>query len=168
MQGSEPRQTRTIDGDNPGAERLRTLGELMYLAFRVGTFGHANLDAVRMMLQPPVDLDQVVVFRDGERPVASISWAFLSEEAEAKVLGNQPLAPSEWCSGDRMWMMDTLSLLPPKMGFRAIRRFLDSIPPHITRCNGLRLGPNASLERVIRMERQNGKWRLNNVKHLGS
>ena len=46
------------------------------------------------------------LWRRGDVPVGFASWAFLSEEAEARLrAGARRLAPADWKSGDRLWLM---------------------------------------------------------------
>ena len=43
-------------------------------------------------------------------PTALATWALLSEDAEARIIefGIRKLAPADWKSGDRLWLMDLL------------------------------------------------------------
>jgi cytolysin-activating lysine-acyltransferase len=42
-------------------------------------------------------------------PVAFVSWARLSEEAEKKFITTQKLSPADWKSGDRLWLVDVVT-----------------------------------------------------------
>lgn len=149
-----------IDGDNPGAERLRQMGELTYLFFRNPIFANLPLHQARRQIQPPVDLDQFVIFRDGERPRAAITWAFLSEAAEARFLATKPLEPREWRSGTRMWVMDMISTFPNSGGAKAARWFLNSIPGHVKRLSWIRAGGDSGSRKRLDLTREDGRWHL--------
>lgn len=63
------------------------------------------------MVMPPPNrnglLEQYRVFRGDAAPVGVAFWAYLSEEAEAKLqAGGTRLRPDEWKSGDRLWLVD--------------------------------------------------------------
>ena len=46
----------------------------------------------------------------GEAPIAFASWAFVSDEVEARLKRGQiKLKPSEWRSGERCWIIDLVA-----------------------------------------------------------
>ena len=147
-----------IDGDNPGPGKLRAMGELCYIYLRSPLHRHARLSDFRALIQPPVDLDQVVIFRDGDQPRASITWAFLSDEAEARFLADEPLRPSDWRSGKNMWVIEMVSLFGDRTGSKAVRWFLDSIPAHVTRLRWQRVDVSSGKRRLVTLTRTAGRW----------
>jgi cytolysin-activating lysine-acyltransferase len=69
---------------------------------------------------PPILLEQCKLYFDnkaGQLPVAFASWALFSESAERDYLAHQRIAPSNWNSGDRLWLIDFIS---PFGGSRSI------------------------------------------------
>ena len=150
---------RQIDGNKPGVEKLKLLGDLLYLYFRSPKHQDLPLRGIRAALQPPIDLQQVVVFHHDDVPVASITWAFFSEQAEQAFLTGRPVEPSDWRSGTRMWVVEMVSLLPDGRGNRAIRWFLDKIPDRIGQLQFLRnAGDPRATRRVVFERNQNGRW----------
>jgi len=45
----------------------------------------------------------------GGLPMAFVSWARLSDEAEAKYMATQRISPSDWKSGDNLWLIDIVT-----------------------------------------------------------
>ena len=75
---------------------------------------------------PPILLNQYRVFHDQGRPVGAATWAFLSEEAEAKLNAKPPrLRPDEWKSGDRCWLVDLIAPFATKETQMAARMLAD-------------------------------------------
>ncbi len=71
---------------------------------------HFALADLEWMVMPAVLLNQYRLFHDQGRPVGAALWAFLSEEAEAKLsLTPVRLRPDEWKSGDRCWLVDLIA-----------------------------------------------------------
>lgn len=73
---------------------------------------HADWSTRLMMrnLIPPVSLGQFEILEKDGLPVAYVSWAFLSPEAELRYI-NSPsqIKLEDWTSGDRMWFIDYVS-----------------------------------------------------------
>ncbi|WP_370153714.1 toxin-activating lysine-acyltransferase [Ferrovibrio sp.] len=97
----------------PGADKpldvqqvLINIGLLMMQSPGHRYFFLADLE---WLLYPPVQLHQFKLYMKGGRPVAYVSWAQLSEDAEARFLVARRLAPTDWKSGDRSWMIDLIS-----------------------------------------------------------
>jgi cytolysin-activating lysine-acyltransferase len=63
------------------------------------------------MVIAPVALQQYRFYRDAQgRLVGFAAWAFLSAEVEARLnAGDQRLAPNDWKSGDRAWLLTVMS-----------------------------------------------------------
>lgn len=61
-------------------------------------------------LVPPLALRQCRLVQRGGLPVAFLSWALLDEARERRRLaGNRRLAPADWRSGDRLWLIDLIA-----------------------------------------------------------
>jgi cytolysin-activating lysine-acyltransferase len=85
-------------------------GEMAWLLTQSPTHKHYTLADLEWMVMPALLLQQYRVFRDGQRPVGLALWAFLSEEAEARLAGGKThIRPDEWKSGDRCWLIDLVA-----------------------------------------------------------
>ncbi len=84
-------------------------GEIVWLMSQSPLHKHFALADLEWMVMPPLMLQQYRLFHDNGRPVGAALWAFLSEEAEAKLsLSPVRLRPDEWKSGDRCWLVDLI------------------------------------------------------------
>jgi cytolysin-activating lysine-acyltransferase len=70
------------------------LGEIVSLLVQSPSHRHLFLNDLEWLVVPPVMLRQFALFRQGER----------------RLMAGQPrLAPAEWRSGDRVWLMDMVA-----------------------------------------------------------
>jgi cytolysin-activating lysine-acyltransferase len=68
---------------------------------------HLFLADVKWLVLPALALQQYRIFRKDGVPVAYVSWAMLTEEAENRVKqGQMRLRPDEWKAGERSWVID--------------------------------------------------------------
>jgi len=71
---------------------------------------HLFLSDLEWALLPPLALRQFRLFAKDNRPVAFATWAFVSEEVEARLnAGHAKLKPAEWKSGERCWIVDVVT-----------------------------------------------------------
>ncbi|WP_171264778.1 toxin-activating lysine-acyltransferase [Acinetobacter sp. ANC 4558] len=84
------------------------LGSLVWLWQYVPSLKNAPLSYFMSRTVPFLQYRQFAVFIENERVIGYVSWAFLDEAIEQKYIQNlgQPLAISEWKSGDRLWIID--------------------------------------------------------------
>jgi cytolysin-activating lysine-acyltransferase len=83
------------------------LGHAVWLMMNMAQYRHVFLADLEWMVLPPIMLNQYRLFRIDNRVVAFAAWAYLSEAVEARLQSPNPrLAPSEWKSGDRLWLID--------------------------------------------------------------
>jgi len=80
---------------------------------------HLFIADLEWALLPPIALRQCRVFvRGGRPPVGFASWAFVSDEVEARLkAGQTKLKPAEWKSGDRCWIVDLIAPFGGAAGF---------------------------------------------------
>lgn len=96
----------------PGPDKLRVYGDMLFLGFRSPRHAQMPLGALRRYLEPPVELGQFRIFRFDDVPRAMYSWAWLDRDAERKLVEGEPLAPEDWQSGDRLWIIDLIAPYP--------------------------------------------------------
>jgi cytolysin-activating lysine-acyltransferase len=86
------------------------LGEVTWLMTHSPAHKHLFLADLEWLVLPPVMVKQFRLFKNGNRPFAFASWAYLDEEAEKRLLAGQPrLRPGDWRSGDRLWLIDVVA-----------------------------------------------------------
>ncbi len=85
-------------------------GEIVWLLSQSSGHKFLFIADLEWFLMPALMLGQFRTFRDGERIVGLAMWAHLSEEVEARVnQGIVKLAPSDWKSGDRTWLVELIT-----------------------------------------------------------
>lgn len=98
------------------------LGEIVSLMIRSPAHRHLFLADLEWLVAPPLMLGQFRLYRRDKAPVAYVSWALLTEEAERRVInGAWRLTPGDWKAGDRVWVVDVVA---PYGGLDAIMKDL--------------------------------------------
>jgi cytolysin-activating lysine-acyltransferase len=93
--------------DEPWSEAA-AMGGAVWLWLHSSSHRNMPLSGLSALLLPAITSRQFLLASQNGRPVAYISWANLSEEAEHRYLNQHPLLMPEadWNSGDRMWLLD--------------------------------------------------------------
>ncbi|TAN58172.1 MAG: toxin-activating lysine-acyltransferase [Magnetospirillum sp.] len=82
------------------------------LGLMLASPAHRNLflSDLEWLVIPPIMLQQFRLFRKDGRVVGYASWAFLSAEAEARMLeGVRRVAPADWRSGEALWLIELVA-----------------------------------------------------------
>lgn len=83
------------------------LGQAVWLMMRMPQYRHVFLADLEWMVLPAILLKQYRLFHADNRVVAFAAWAYLSEAVEQRLQAPNPrLAPADWKSGDRLWLID--------------------------------------------------------------
>jgi len=83
------------------------LGHAVWLMMKMPNYRHVFLSDLEWMLLPPILLNQYRLFNADGKVVAFAAWAYLSEALEKRLQEAEPrLAPAEWKSGDRLWLIN--------------------------------------------------------------
>ena len=84
------------------------LGSAVWLWLHSTSHRIAPLHTLSALLLPALKYRQFVLISERNKPVAYLSWANLSEDAERRYLSNPPVCMPEadWVSGKRMWILD--------------------------------------------------------------
>lgn len=93
----------------PSPERLRIYGDMAFLALRSPRHAGMSVAALRTYMEPPILAGQFRVFRFDEVPRAIYTWAWLSPEAEKKLITGVPLVATDWQSGENLWIIDLIA-----------------------------------------------------------
>jgi cytolysin-activating lysine-acyltransferase len=83
------------------------LGNAVWLMMNMPNYRHVFLSDLEWMVLPAILLNQYRLFNADGKVVAFAAWAYLSEAVEKRLQEADPrLAPAEWKSGDRLWLID--------------------------------------------------------------
>lgn len=91
-----------------------------------------TVETILRCIQPPLNLAQhISVIRDGQM-VAWASWAWMApDRAQAFLLGQYKLQPSDWCAGEHLVFMDFIAPHGHAMAlYGQLRRAFKGIPVH--------------------------------------
>lgn len=90
--------------------KLPLLGPVIWLYMHAPSHKHLFVTDIEWMIMPPMTLNQYKLYMKEEAPLAYASWAFVDEETEKRLLsGRVRLAPKDWKSGDRLWLIDLIA-----------------------------------------------------------
>jgi cytolysin-activating lysine-acyltransferase len=103
-----------VDGGKPARQAVPTpaevLCEIAVLMMQSPAHRHFFLADLEWLVVPAVLTRQFVIYRKQRAPVAYASWALVNEEVEKRLIaGERRLAPAEWRSGDRTWLIDLVA-----------------------------------------------------------
>lgn len=91
-------------------EKLPMVGPIVWLQLQVPSLRHTFINDIEWRVLPTVSLGQCKLYMKGKAPLAYVSWAMVNDEVEQRFLaGHMKLAPSEWSSGDNIWLIDVVS-----------------------------------------------------------
>lgn len=94
------------------ARRLPFIGHVTWLYSQSPAYRMLFIQDLEWRLFPAIMHDQCKLYIDrnaGQLPTAYASWALLSASAEQNYIASHKLAPSDWKSGDRLWLIDFLA-----------------------------------------------------------
>jgi len=86
------------------------LGQVLALMIQSPAHKHMFVGDMEWLALPPILLKQYRIYKADGIPVGYAAWAFLSEEVEERLKqGVRKLAPTDWRSGDRPWLIDVVA-----------------------------------------------------------
>lgn len=108
--------------------KLPLLGPISWLMLQQSATRNIFLGDLEWRVMPALVLDQARLHMRDESPTAFVSWAFLSQQAIDRYrLPPHRLAPSDWKSGDQIWVVDLVA--PFGGGQEAIRELKEKLFP---------------------------------------
>jgi cytolysin-activating lysine-acyltransferase len=95
----------------PGQTRITAIGHAVWLMSRSPMHRHLMITDIDWLVTPPILLGQFRLWQKEGNPIGFVSWAFLNEEAEERIVtkGIRRLMPTDWKSGSALWLIDFLS-----------------------------------------------------------
>lgn len=91
-------------------QRLPAVGPVLMLYMQSSHRRYQFISDLEWLLIPPLVLGQCKLYMKKEYPISYVSWAFLDEAAEKRLLQNGgKLRPDDWKCGDRLWIIDLVA-----------------------------------------------------------
>ncbi len=102
--------------------KLPVAGPVVWLFMNTPGYKNLFIAELEWRLIPPLVLNQSKIYMKDEAPLAYVSWAFVDDEVEKRLLqGDNKLSTSEWQSGENLWVID---LVTPFGGARDVMKDL--------------------------------------------
>ena len=99
-----------INNSKEQLKKLSILGPAMWLYARDELKKYTFIAEQDWLLIPPIILDQCKLYTCDEIPWAFCTWAFVSDEVDARLRTAIPkIAPHEWKSGKHAWLIDVVT-----------------------------------------------------------
>jgi cytolysin-activating lysine-acyltransferase len=91
-------------------KHLPAMGPILLLYMQSPHRRYNFVADLEWLLMPPLIRGQCKLYMKQNYPISFASWAFMSKEAEKRLLGNGGrLRPGDWQSGDRLWIIDLVA-----------------------------------------------------------
>lgn len=92
------------------SQKIPVLGPVTWLMMQQGGTRHSLISDLEWRVMPPLVLDQAKLYMREQMPLAFVSWARLSPEvAQRYRQAPYRLTPSDWQSGDQIWIIDMVA-----------------------------------------------------------
>jgi len=92
------------------ATKIPLLGPVAWLMMQQPGTKHTFLSELEWRILPALVLDQAKLYMRDGMPLAFVSWAMLSEETVSRYrAAPHRLAPTDWKSGDQVWLVDVFT-----------------------------------------------------------
>ena len=92
------------------ASPLEVFPDILWLLSQSPFHKHLFIADLEWFLLPPYQLKQFRVIRQGDKPVGFISWAFVSDEVQERLMGGMvKLKPNEWMCGKNAWIISVVA-----------------------------------------------------------
>lgn len=86
------------------------LGQVVWLMRQSELHRHLFLADLDWLVLPAIQLKQFRLIRKDNVPIAYASWAYLNEDAAARLTsGEKRLRPSDWKGGEELWLIDLIT-----------------------------------------------------------
>ncbi len=129
--------------DAPVFDKVAVLGHAVWLMANSAPHKHLFIADMEWLVMPPVALEQFRIWREKNMPVAIATWAFLGpEQSERLKQGIKKLSPTDWKSGDELWLMDFIA--PFGGQEEALKELKDAVFPGRT-MKSLQPGPTGEM-----------------------
>jgi cytolysin-activating lysine-acyltransferase len=97
----------TAIGESVRRHNAAVLGEIVRLMLASDLHRRWPLELIERYVVPALHHQQFRLYRDGERVIGYVSWAWLSQDVEDRYLkGGYALTLEDWKSGELPWIID--------------------------------------------------------------
>ena len=144
------------DPENPTEAQRLAYGDFAFLYMRSEFHRNVPLHLARLSIQPAIDLGFYKIFHIDDIPRYGVTWAFLSEATEAKLMRGEMLAPADWRSGNRMWVIEIIAPYGQGTAAAVVHWLKRSLPETISRVRYLRSDAGRNLTRIVEVNRIKG------------
>jgi cytolysin-activating lysine-acyltransferase len=100
---------RLQDEAKAAAGKIPLLGPVAWLMMQQPSTKHTFLTELEWRVMPALVWDQAKLYMREGMPLAYVSWARLSKEAAMRYRAAHRLAPSDWRSGEQIWLVDVFT-----------------------------------------------------------
>jgi hemolysin-activating ACP:hemolysin acyltransferase len=108
------------------------LGKVAWLMMESEWHRLRRVDDFARLVMPPIQLRQFRLFHDGDIPIAFLTWALFSPEAEERFIDDPlSLKPEDWTGGKAAYIVD----------FVVAKGAMRKIAPHLRRDPLIEAGP---------------------------
>ncbi|MEM6693479.1 MAG: toxin-activating lysine-acyltransferase [Pseudomonadota bacterium] len=153
------KQETSAGGEYPSQDQLKALGDLCFVMMRAPDLAQQSLQALRAMIEPAVDTGHFAILRRDDVPRAAITFAYLDEDAEERLLAGAFLSTQDWISGSRLWLMDVVAPYGQGTAARMIRFWHQSLGPEVSEYHCIRRAKSQGQARRYMVRRMaNGKF----------
>lgn len=91
----------------PADRRMFALGQAVRLLGSSRQHLGYTVADIATHIATPIQLNQYLLFRQRNAPIAFVAWAHLTSEAGAAyAAGTRELVPADWKAGDDMWFVE--------------------------------------------------------------
>jgi cytolysin-activating lysine-acyltransferase len=100
-----------VEAKHSETSRITAIGHAVWLMSRSPLHKHLFMTDIDWLVTPPILLGQFHLWHRDGNPFAFASWAFIGEEAERRIVdrGIRRLMPTDWKSGESLWLIDFVS-----------------------------------------------------------
>ena len=90
--------------------KIPVLGAVAWLMMQQAGARHTLLSEMEWRVMPPLVMEQAKLYMRDGAPIASVSWAKLSDGAAKRYLeAPHHLMAADWKSGDQVWIIDLMA-----------------------------------------------------------
>ena len=143
----------------PTEEQLRAYGDFAFLYLRSDHHRKVPMEAARLAIQPPIDRMQFHLFRFEGVPRYGVTWAFLSPEAERKLLTQAALLPAEWNSGPQMWVIEIIAPYGQGTAAQVVKWLKNNLGENVSSVRYMRVDAQHKTRKILEISRIKGtRW----------